>query len=213
VCEDIVATSDQVYFTFSRSSAEGVHYYTGYLERDNDTPFVMEWTKKYSVSSGTLEDSEPGAGEPPTVYAGGTVAIVSPTKGFLGFYTIDSGATSLDGLDLSSYLTDGDVFVGVPFGSRLVLLPVVIDDGQGSTLNRPHRMVRMIVHVWDTYQINIDGTPLFSATGTEFGQRLSPKNGSFEQRLLGWAERDAIEIRSASTYKAKILSVTREVSV
>jgi hypothetical protein len=143
------------------------------------------------------------------------VAVVSEEKGFLGFYV----AEKMEGIDrgeidLSAIEGDlGDVTIGVPFISRLEMLPTVFDTGRGLSLNRKIRMIRVLVSLRNAYQLFINDQPLFGNIGTQLGRELSRKDGVFEKRMLGWYSKDKVTVESASIYPATILSITREVNL
>lgn len=117
-------------------------------------------------------------------------------------------------IDLSAIEGDlGDVTIGVPFISRLEMLPTVFDTGRGLSLNRKIRMIRVLVSLRNAYQLFINDQPLFGNIGTQLGRELSRKDGVFEKRMLGWYSKDKVTVESASIYPATILSITREVNL
>lgn len=205
--EAVTASSSRTYFIFSDTRPDGVGetraYYVATLEGEpSGTYFSMDYSRTVTPDSGM------GAGLP-DFFEGRTVAVVSEERGFLGYFDVENNAVDLT--DESEDL--GDITVGFSFNNELRLLPVVIDDNRGGSLNRKHRLIRVITSVRDTRQMFIRGEPLFGSVGTVLGQELEPQTGVYERRVLGWFERDFVSIQSASIYKARLLSVTREVSV
>jgi hypothetical protein len=143
------------------------------------------------------------------------VAVISAVKGFLGLYepTVMAGGEAGE-LDLSNIEGDlGNVIIGVPFASKLVMLPTVFNTGRGLSINRKIRMIRVLVSLRNAYQLFINNQPLFGNIGARLGRELPRKDGVFEKRMLGWYSKDEVTIESASIYPATILSVTREVNL
>ncbi len=197
----LTSSADQVFVLVTTQDGDTTEFRLLRLEEDDSEYFVMDFQQQYAYAETLGLDA---------IFADSTVVVVSENRGFLGFFDVNSDAE----IDLSDFSGESieTVFVGFPFGSRLDLLPVVIDDGRGGTLNRKHRIIRALLSVRGTYQLFVDGEPLFGSVGTQLGQEIPEQNGTFERRMLGWSERDEVRIEAAAVYRAKILSVTREVS-
>jgi len=140
-----------------------------------------------------------------------TVAVLSENWGFLGYYDTD------DRLDLTDEFSEeddlGEITVGLPFQSRIDLLPVQINDERGGTLNRKKRLVRTMVSVKGAYQLFVNNEPLFGSTGRQYNAKLPRRDGVYERRMLGFDERAGVTLEAGSVYRARVLSITREVGL
>lgn len=141
---------------------------------------------------------------------GHVAAVVSSVRGVVG-YTPPLGAT----IDFSDYGwqpgRDETMTLGVPFRSRLELLPAAGEDGQGAWLSRRRRMVRARISVRDTHHLTANGQPLLGAVGTEAGNALRAVTGVLEYRQLGWGTGEELDLETSYIYPAQVLSVVREV--
>lgn len=136
------------------------------------------------------------------------VAAYSAADGFLGVF---DATTSLDltGVDLVL----ADVVIGVPYVAEATMLPAVIEErGTGQSLNRLKRLVRTLVSVLDTYQLNLNKLPLFGDVAPTDSGNVPPSSGVFEQRQLGWVKQERSTMSTSGVYRATVLSYTRELS-
>jgi hypothetical protein len=170
------------------------------LDVDSDMFFVIDFAKEYTLVDGVTQITAEHQGDD-------TSLVVLDEFRFLGFFN-PTGST----LDIGDSTFNGPVTVGIVFNSELEMLPVVeLQFGDGGTLNRKHRLVRVIVSVEEAYQLSVNGEPLFGTLTTNTDTGFAKRVGSYERRFLGWSERPKTEIESSSVYPAKIRSVTREV--
>ena len=160
--------------------------------------FLMDFTEPYQATAGIVS-LDP-------MHHNSTVAVLDGNR-FVGFF--DTTTT----LDIDEDF-DGELLVGITFASRLDLLPVVIpQDQRGATLNRKHRLVRVLVSVEEAYQLSVNGEPLFGTLSTDTTTGFPRREGTFERRFLGWSERPETIIEVTSIYRAKLRSVSREVQI
>lgn len=133
-----------------------------------------------------------------------TTATTSPT--ILGYVTADSsGEADLTSLSVAA----GDyVYYMFDYDATLRLLPVAASDARGPMLNRKRRLVRALVDVLSSVQIYVNSRPLLP----EVNPNGDTFTGVYSIRMLGWAYTDQLEITAPSIYRARIRSVTREVS-
>lgn len=196
----ICATADDVYFWMY--DTENKILYLARFSHDEDKYYVMDFEKTYYPP----EDKKI---QVDNIHENRNLAVVSENKGFLGYYQVEEIE-----LDLSDVEGDlGEIYAGLPFTSTLRLLPTVIDTGQGASLNRPVRVLRVLVSLNRGYQLFVNDSPLLGALPTRVGRELPEHQGVFEKRLLGWTRKDEIKVESASIYIAELLSITREVSI
>lgn len=136
------------------------------------------------------------------------VAAYSAADGFLGIF---DATTSLDLTAVDLVLTD--VVVGVPYVAEATMLPAVIEErGTGQSLNRLKRLIRTLVSVLDTYQLNLNELPLFGDVAPTDSGNVRPSSGVFEQRQLGWVKQERSTMSTSGVYRATVLSYTRELS-
>lgn len=197
----VSSSSEQVY-VLTQDVNSPLNYRILRLEEDTTADYwVMDLQRTYTFGSTVTVDP---------IFANYNVAVVTPEKGFLGFFPVNASAE----IDFSAYIDSGitEVHVGFSFSSKLEMLPVAIADQRGERLNRKRRVVRVLVSVRDSYQIYVAGNLLFGSVATQGGTELPTRSGTFEMRLLGWSYRDLVVIESATIYRAQVLSVTREVN-
>lgn len=141
-------------------------------------------------------------------FRGGVLAITSeaPNATLLGYATADaSGEADLSGLQVSQ----GDIVQYMfSYEAQMKLLPVAASDARGAMLNRKRRLVRALVDVLDSNQIFLNARPLLP----EVNPDDSLFTGVYSTRMLGWNYTDELEISAPSIYRARIRSVTREIS-
>lgn len=209
----LVTTSDGVILHLGdmadKEPGEGSYFMLCWHGFNPNPDFVMDFPKTYTPDDSKKVD------DVLRYHIYRPVAVISENKGFLGFYEIERPEGETYGeLDLSDIEGDiGDVTIGVPFVSRLEMLPTVFDTGRGLSLNRKIRMIRVLVSLRNAYQLFINDQPLFGNLGAQLGREIPRKDGVFEKRMLGWFTKDEVTIESASIYPATILSVTREVNL
>jgi len=174
-------------------------YVLSILDVDNTSPFVldMEWTYPATAGVVTLSD----------IHKNTTVVVLDGSR-FVGFFE------TTDTLDIEDDTFTGDLTVGVPFSSTLRMLPVILADTKdGGTLNRKHRLVRVLLAVEEAYELSLNEEPLFGTVATNLISGFPLRSGTYERRILGWDERPKTEVSATSIYRAKIRSITREVSI
>lgn len=136
-----------------------------------------------------------------------TVAVLDGSR-FVGYFEVTNT------LDIGEEDFNGELIVGITYASNLEMLPVVLADTfDGGTLNRKHRLVRVIVSVEEAYEMSVNNEPLFGTLAVNDVTGFKKRNGSFERRFLGWTERPETTIAVSSLYRAKLRSVTREVNI
>lgn len=172
------------------------------LDVRNDEFYQIDFELQYNVSGGVITDLN-------TIHQNSTVVVLDGSR-FVGFFkTDDSGS-----LDLGDSEIDGQVIVGVTYASVLQMLPVVTDNrGRGESLNQKHRLLRVIVSVEEAYQLAVNDRQFFGTVAQNEETGFAKRQGSFEQRFLGWTERPETELSVTSLYRAKLRSVTREVQI
>lgn len=137
-----------------------------------------------------------------------TVAVLDESR-FVGFFETDNTT-----LDIGDAEFDGTLTIGVTFASLLDMLPVILPETQrGASLNRKHRLVRVLISVEEAYEMSINGEPLFGTLAVNDVTGFQKRSGTYERRFLGWHERPKTEIEVTSIYRAKLRSVTREVNI
>lgn len=196
----LAASADQLYVTVARPAASGPPaLYITRLTVPADERYVMDYSLPYSPAD-TVQLEEP--------HHGFNLAVISESRGFLGYFQAENGALDLSEVD---YGTER-LWVGVSFRSRLELLPVSVVSEQGeASLNRRRRVVQGLMSVRGAYQLFVNGVSLFGATGVTSGTELPRQDGVFAHRMLGWGDRDEFVIEEPAVYRARILSVSREV--
>lgn len=199
--KSVAANPTQVFFAVQDTTIEDSFVYAiSYIKEVIDAK-VMDFPCEYTLD----ENKQTGV---ISFHMNKPVFVISENKGALGFYTIT------DVLDLSGIEGDlGNIYVGIPFISKLILLPVVVATSAGNYLNKKIRLLRIMLSLRNAYQLFINDEPLFGVIGTQLGREISQKEGVFERRLLGWVAKDEPVIESASVYPATILSITREVNI
>ena len=195
----VAATANDFYFLVRDSKDDRT--YIASLDKTEDVYYTMDAYAFYDIPTNKEIEVE-------YIHRDRTVAVISTERGFLGYKETDGAI-----LDLSDEGEDlGEVIVGLPYISRLELLPTFFEAQGGAMLNRKRRMIRAVISARDTYQLYVNDEPLFGILAERLGRELSPRTGIFEKRMLGWYTQDNVTIESASIYRATILSVTREVN-
>lgn len=169
------------------------------LDVDSEDYYVMDLERTYTATNGVvaLDDDHHDS----------TLAVLEGTQ-LIGFYDTTTE------LDIEDADYNGDLTVGVTFSSKLEMLPVIVPGLQdGASLNRKHRLVRVLVSVEEAYQMSINGEPIFGTLSLNNTTGLPLRNGTYERRFLGWGERPETEIEVTSLYRAKLRSVSREVQI
>ena len=161
--------------------------------------YLMDMAFEYTATAGVVALND--------IHKNTTVAVLDGSR-FVGYFEVT------DTLDIGEDDFDGELIVGITYASNLEMLPVVIADTfDGGTLNRKHRLVRVIVSVEEAYEMSVNNEPLFGTLAVNDVTGFKKRNGSFERRFLGWAERPETTIAVSSLYRAKLRSVTREVNI
>jgi hypothetical protein len=155
----------------------------------------MEW--KYTAVAGVVSLEN--------MHHDTTVAVLDGSR-FVGFFDVT------DTLDIDEADFDDELVVGIPYNSKITMLPVNVDTRDGGTLNRKHRLVRVLVSVDEAYELSINGQPVFGTLATNTTTGFAKREGTYEKRFFGWSERPETRIEASSIYRARIRSVTREVS-
>ena len=197
---DIVAfaTSPDDFFALVRCPADDTYALT-VLDIDPDDFYLMDLAKTYTATNGVVSLSP--------IHHNTTVAVLDGSR-FKGFFETTTE------LDIGDADFNGEIAVGITFSSKLDMLPVVIGNtNDGGTLNRVHRLLRVLVSVEEAYELSINGEPLFGTLAVNETTGFAERNGTFERRFLGWAERPDTRIEASSLYRAKLRSVSREVQV
>lgn len=197
VFEAMAATPDDLFVALRVPNEDTVA--VGRLDIQSDTFYTLDLEWLYQATAGVV------ALDP--IHQNTTVAVLDGPR-FVGFFD------TTDELDIGDAGFGGALTVGVAFNSRLDLLPVILpEQPQGGTLNRKHRLVRVLVSVQEAYQLVVNGEPLFGNVVTNLETGLPLRRGTFERRFLGWTERPQTVIESATIYRATLRSVTREVNL
>ena len=161
--------------------------------------YLMDMAFEYTATAGVVALND--------IHKNTTVAVLDGSR-FVGYFEVT------DTLDIGEDDFNGELIVGITYASNLEMLPVVIADTfDGGTLNRKHRLVRVIVSVEEAYEMSVNNEPLFGTLAVNDVTGFKKRNGSFERRFLGWAERPETTIAVSSLYRAKLRSVTREVNI
>ena len=161
--------------------------------------YLMDMAFEYTATAGVVALND--------IHKNTTVAVLDGSR-FVGYFEVT------DTLDIGEDDFNGELIVGITYASNLEMLPVVIADTfDGGTLNRKHRLVRVIVSVEEAYEMSVNDEPLFGTLAVNDVTGFKKRNGSFERRFLGWAERPETTIAVSSLYRAKLRSVTREVNI
>lgn len=141
-------------------------------------------------------------------YWGGTLAITTTASNpvIIGYATASASGV----VDLSNFsVTSGDyVYYMFAYDATLRMLPVAASDSRGPMLNRKRRLVRASVDVLDSVQIYLNTRPLLP----QVNPRGDTFTGVYSTRMLGWNYNDELEIQAPSIYRARIRSITREIS-
>lgn len=144
-------------------------------------------------------------------YYNKTVALVvdyGDSYRFAGFATADSnGIASVSHLQA----VDNGMHVYYMFGytAELHMLPVAAEDARGMMLNRKRRLVRTLIDVLDTWQLYVNHDPMVPPVAKPY----DTVTGVYTKRMLGWGYTDELLLRAPYTFKARIRSVTREMSL
>lgn len=194
----LTTTPTQVYALIALPESEDLLFTR--LDVDSEEFFLIDFAKKYTLVDGVTQITAEHQGNANSL-------VVLDDFRFLGFFS-PTGTT----LDIGDEDFNGEVTVGIVFNSELEMLPVAeLQFGDGGTLNRKHRLVRVLVSVEEAYQLSVNGEPMFGTLTTNDTTGFPKRSGTFERRFFGWSERPKTEIESSSVYPAKIRSVTREV--
>lgn len=137
------------------------------------------------------------------------VAVFSATFGYLGVFTTTATTLDLNG----SGVAVEDITIGVPYTAEVSLLPAVVEDNTGSSQNRRKRLIRTIVSVRETYQLELNQKTLLGDVAPIEGGNIPSFTGTLEQRHLGWFTQEDSRASTLGIYPATILSLTREVGV
>ena len=168
------------------------------LDVGNTEFYLMDMELTYTATAGVVALND--------IHKNTIVAVLEGSR-FVGYFQVT------DTLDIGEDDFDGELIVGITYASNLEMLPVVLAETfDGGTLNRKHRLVRVIVSVEEAYELSINDEPLFGTLAVNDVTGFKRRNGSFERRFLGWSERPETTIAVSSLYRAKLRSVTREVS-
>jgi len=172
------------------------------LDVRNDEFYQVDFELRYNASEGVVSGLN-------TIHQNSTVVVLDGAR-FAGFFDTDDSGT----LDLGDTSIDGEVIVGVTYASVLRMLPVVTDNrGRGESLNQKHRLLRVIIGVEEAYQLAVNDRQFFGTVAQNEETGFPKRQGSFEQRFLGWSESPETELSVTSLYRAKVRSVTREVQI
>lgn len=195
--EAVGATPDDLYAIIKCPKTDT--YAMSILDVGNDDFSLLDLPLDYTLTNGqvALED----------VHQDSTVAVLAGSE-FLGFFEVT------DTLDIGDADFNDEVKVGITFNSRLDMLPAVFELPRvGSSLNRKHRLVRVLLSITEAYELSVNGEPLFGTLATNTTTGFAKREGTYERRVLGWHERPETRIESSSIYRAKLRSVTREVNI
>lgn len=195
VVQAIAASSDDLYALVKCPNGALV---LSQLDVGNTEFYLMDMELEYTATAGVVALND--------VHKNSTVAVLDGSR-FIGYFEVT------DTLDIGEDDFNGELVVGVTYESTLEMLPVVLADTfDGGTLNRKHRLVRVIVSVEEAYEMSVNGEPLFGTLAVNDVTGFKKRNGAFERRFFGWSERPETRIAVSSLYRAKLRSVTREVS-
>jgi hypothetical protein len=170
----------------------------------DESEYALDFAQVCTVTAGIAAVTD-------VILTGVDVAVIDPSLGYLGFFTVsDLGGGSL-GIDLTGIVgLSATVTIGLAFTDSLVLLPVVVENNKGVILNQTRRVTKVSVSVNNTRQVMVDGQPVVPTT--QIGAELPLISGVFSIWRLGWTTQDELSLEGATIYPARILSVTREVS-
>lgn len=203
----IYATNGSVFFLTHR----GTDYATlCYLGEDRSRVSVgggHEWPEIldfdfpafFGTGGGTRNDTDP-------LRVNRYVGVYSTVMGYLGtFENVDGVVT------LPATVPGGELYIGVPYRPECDLLPATSDTQQGVLLNRRRRLIRTLVSVRETAQLNINGIAQLGDIPPVQGRELF--TGVLEQRQLGWVIKERSHIDTPGIFRATVLSLTREIGI
>lgn len=199
----LTSSSDQQYMAFCRQfPGFPDRVYIVRLAVPKDPRYVLDYMLPYGPAQDTVVLEEP--------HWNRTVAVISEDRGFLGFFAAQGDQLDLSGVDHGGT----PIHIGLTFRSRLELLPTSASSQTGeTTLNRRRRVVKAELSVRGAYQLFVNGVSLFGAVGTTMGTELPRQDGVFTHRLLGWGYRDTLVVEEATVYRARIISISREMQM
>jgi len=151
----------------------------------------------FGTGGGTRNDTDP-------LRVNRYVGVYSTVMGYLGtFENVDGVVT------LPATVPGGELYIGVPYRPECELLPATSDTQQGVLLNRRRRLIRTLVSVRETAQLNINGIAQLGDIPPVQGRELF--TGVLEQRQLGWVIKERSHIDTPGIFRATVLSLTREI--
>ena len=193
-----IATSPDDMYALVKCPKEGT-LVLSVLDVGSTEFYLMDMAQTYTATAGVVALND--------IHHDSTVAVLDGSR-FVGFFEVT------DTLDIDDADFDDELVVGITYASKLDMLPVVLAETvDGGTLNRKHRLVRVIVSVEEAYEMTVNNEPLFGTLAVNDVTGFKKRNGSFERRFLGWSERPQTSIEVSSLYRAKLRSVTREVQI
>lgn len=192
-----IATSPDDFFVVLRTPDDS--FVLSVLDVGNREFYLLDLVQTYTATDGVVALSE--------IHHNTTVAVLDGSR-FVGFFDTTTE------LDIGDDEFSGDLIVGITYESRLEMLPPVIpNEGRGASLNRRMRLLRVLLGINEAYEMSVNEEPLFGTVAENDVTGFPKREGTFERRFLGFAERPDTSISVTSLYRAKLRSVSRELQV
>lgn len=195
VVESVAVVVDEVYFSIKRTINGSTVYYLEATDPDRYTDSCKLVTN--SPASATVSGLAHLNGETCRVKADGSVMPNATVAS--GSITLSRTATSIE--------------VGLDYDVKVKTMPLNIDFQNGPILTRKKRIVRVIVNLYQSLGIYIDGTLLPDRTLGEnvLDTTPTPYTGLKEIFMLGWTDLAQIEITQVDPVPMLLIGLSLEV--
>ncbi|MCK5919695.1 MAG: hypothetical protein KAG66_02060 [Methylococcales bacterium] len=195
VVESVAVVVDEVYFAVKRTINGSTVYYLEATDPD-----------RYTDSCKLVTNSPASATVSGLAHLNGEVCRVKADGSVMPNATVASGSITLS-------RTASSIEVGLDYEVKVKTMPLNIDFQNGPILTRKKRIIRVIVNLYQSLGIYVDGTLLPDRTLGEnvLDTTPTPYTGLKEVFMLGWTDLAQIEITQVDPVPMLLIGLSLEV--
>jgi hypothetical protein len=195
VVESVAVVVDEVYFAVKRTINGSTVYYLEATDPD-----------RYTDSCKLVTNSPASATVSGLAHLNGEVCRVKADGSVMSNATVASGSITLT-------RTASSIEVGLDYEVKVKTMPLNIDFQNGPILTRKKRIIRVIVNLYQSLGIYVDGTLLPDRTLGEnvLDTTPTPYTGLKEVFMLGWTDLAQIEITQVDPVPMLLIGLSLEV--
>jgi hypothetical protein len=195
VVESVAVVVDEVYFSVKRTINGSTVYYLEATDPD-----------RYTDSCKLVTNSPASATVSGLAHLNGEVCRVKADGSVMPNATVSSGSITLG-------RTASSIEVGLDYDVKVKTMPLNVDFQNGPILTRKKRIVKVIVNLYQSLGIYIDGTLLPDRTLGEsvLDTTPVPYTGLKEIFMLGWTDLAQIEITQVDPVPMLLIGLSLEV--